>query len=1340
MAFWLLLAPPTPAMDLPPGFSEEEVGKWWTEPVGIAFDPSSQGVNRVYVWERAGRVFILENGVNSWIPLLDIRDEVGAWSDYGMLGFALDPLFQQNGYIYVTYVVDRHHLLNAGTPTYDPAANEYLAATIARVTRYTARASDGFRTVDPASRRVLVGETVGTGIPILHTSHCPGSLVFGTDGTLLVSTGDAASWEGMDDGGNDGNSFAAQALVDGIIRPKEDVGAFRSQLLDSLSGKILRLDPSTGDGVPSNPFFDPANPRSAKSRVWTLGVRNPYRMTLRPETGSHLSADGNPGVLVLGDVGWEDWEEINVITGGGQNCGWPLYQGLVADPNYQTSPAVNLDAPNPLGGFFKFKDLLVQETLGTPAWPNPTNPAMEIPANTPRFMHRRPVIDVGRNFALGGPARAATFDGLAASETNIGAAGSPVAGPQFLANTSTGGVFYRGTDFPAAYRGTYFHADYVQGWIKNVVFDGEHRPVQVHHFATGGRPIFIATHPSQGGLYYVDMTIPVIRKITYSGGSNSPPVAVASANLRIGGSPLAVQFSSLGSKDPEKTALKYLWDFGDGATSTAAQPAHTFNAADATRFDVLLTVTDAQGATALASVPVFVNHTLPEVELLSPIHGTKYPLTGATDYRLSRRVVEIPNHPTTTRWNVYLQHEHHEHPEPAILTPDGVATLSPVYSATESFSYRIHLTVTDDLGATVERDARLFPNSANTAPQAAWSVPSQSRRPGAEPLVLDADSTVSDGDSAGIEGGWLWVGGSVPANLSILPEGNDARQVNLTGAAVFFGGVEVGTWSVTSDSLSVVFNEAATPATARAILRRIAGQFPDAGARTFTLYCNDGDGGTSAPATLAINVADSAPATPPVLAMIGRQIPGEPEGSVYASFGASNSEAFAGTIKVGTKVTSAIFAPGGRARVKVGDNAPGLAGAKFSRLNSPSGDAALAVLATGPGGVTLGNDTVLLAGLSAGPVRIAAREGTAFADNPALSILSFGSIDATGGPGGAIFFIAKLKGLGVTPADDTALCAALADGRVRLLVRKGAMVGPRKISIIGTLVGIAGTLGEGRWRADAQTIGVRLTFSDLTHSLYSIPATATDASQWVLWASSGAAGSTLASTEIRSFGLPGFGANGVAALANLKAAVGGATTATDQVIFSATAGGLSMLAREGFPTANLVLGNYRTFGDPVSGPIGRTAFYSLAAPNATAPPVACLWYAPGGEMPKLLARVGESAPGGGKFASFVSLALPDGPDSGPAFTALLTVNATAGVTAASNSGLWAANAAGSLNLLLRTGQKLNVRGKERTVKSLSVLKAVPGAIGAASDYDETHFRVSVTFVDGSVVLLELAAP
>ena len=285
------------ALALPPGFVEEDIGGVWTEVAGLTFDASG----RMYVWERAGRVYVVENGVKRPAPLIDLHDEVGGWRDFGLLGFALHPNFAQHAYVYVYYVVDRHQLF-PGPTGYNPDTDDYFNATIGRIVRYTALASDEFNSVDPASRLVLAGATPGDGCPILYESHATGSLVFGTDGTLLAACGDGASYSNLDTG-SQAETYYLQALADGIISTKENVGAYRAQLIDSLSGKLWRIDPLTGAGVPSNPFYDPASPSSKASRVWALGVRNPYRMTLRPESGSHDPADGNPGALYVGDVG-----------------------------------------------------------------------------------------------------------------------------------------------------------------------------------------------------------------------------------------------------------------------------------------------------------------------------------------------------------------------------------------------------------------------------------------------------------------------------------------------------------------------------------------------------------------------------------------------------------------------------------------------------------------------------------------------------------------------------------------------------------------------------------------------------------------------------------------------------------------------------------------------------------------------------------------------------------------------------------------------------------------------------------------------------------------------------
>ncbi|MEO1597569.1 MAG: PQQ-dependent sugar dehydrogenase, partial [Planctomycetota bacterium] len=358
---------------LPQGFYEQGVATGWDQLVGVTFDSTG----RAYPWERSGKIWAVEtDGTRGTEPILDISDEVGGWRDHGLLGVALHPGFRQNGWIYLLYAVDRHHLLYAGTGKYEPGVDEYYGATIGRVTRYTVRSADGFNSVDPESRLVLLGETPQTGIPIVHESHAVGSLVFGTDGTLLLSVGDCASYNGTDNGGQQPGTYVDVALNEGILKPHENVGAFRAQTVDSHCGKILRLNPNNGDGLPSNPFFDSSEPRAPRSRVWALGLRNPFRMTLKPGTGSHNAEDGNPGALYIGDVGYVTWEELNVCDGPAQNFGWPIYEGHHLEPGYAPVLTDNPSAPNPLASgcgidFFRYQDLLVQDTLNEPYWGNP---------------------------------------------------------------------------------------------------------------------------------------------------------------------------------------------------------------------------------------------------------------------------------------------------------------------------------------------------------------------------------------------------------------------------------------------------------------------------------------------------------------------------------------------------------------------------------------------------------------------------------------------------------------------------------------------------------------------------------------------------------------------------------------------------------------------------------------------------------------------------------------------------------------------------------------------------------------------------------------------------------
>ena len=705
------------AQTVPSGFVVTPL-EYWPDIAGMAFDD----IGTMYVWERGGKVSIVENDVKRPTPLIDLTEEVGGWNDHGLLGFALHPNFRQNGYIYLMYVVDHHHLANFGTPSYNPNTNEFTRATIGRITRYTARASDNFRSVDPASRLVLLGETASTGCPILSITHGVGSLVFGTDGTLLASCGDGAM---TGDSGSDPLSYYVNGLSEGIIRPKENIGAFRSQLIDSHSGKILRLDPATGDGVPSNPYYDPANPRAARSRVWNLGLRQPFRMTLKPGTGSHNPAAGDPGVLFLGEVGYSTWEALEISTGPSLNFGWPIYEGLDLSSEFFGDNPENQDAANPLFGingctqrYFRARDLLVQATLATPSWPNPCDASQQVPAAIPHFVHTRPVIDWRHGT---GPSRTGIFSGTSAAVVNIGAAGSPISGPQFGGNCAVGGSFYQGTQFPATYQNSYFFADLGNGWIKNVTFDANGNPVSVRNFVdNAGGVTFVGIHPISGAMYYSRFW-DGIHKVTYVGSGNQPPTAVASSNVSFGPSPRTVQFTGSASRDPEGLPLTYLWDFGDGSpSSTVANPSHTYNAPAGvpTRFDARLTVTDSAMATSSATVLISVNNTPPSVAITTPPDGTLYPLGTPTTYPLTAVVAdsEHPDGQLLYQWQKTLHHNNHIHPD-SIDTAHATSTLvTPIGCDGNLYFYRITLTVTDPAGLSGQDYVDVYPDCANTPP------------------------------------------------------------------------------------------------------------------------------------------------------------------------------------------------------------------------------------------------------------------------------------------------------------------------------------------------------------------------------------------------------------------------------------------------------------------------------------------------------------------------------------------------------------------------------------------------------------------------------------------------
>jgi glucose/arabinose dehydrogenase len=295
----------TAAQTLPPGFVAEPIGSGWNRPVALTFLDSE----RLLVAERAGRVWYVVAGERRNL-VHDLARETLSNGDRGMLGMAVAPDFDLTGWLYLLFVVD------------SGARPDEAGTGFARLIRVrTELTSSGELVALPETREVLLGDTWSTGIPSCHLSHTVGSLRFLSDGSLVLASGDNAHYDFVDTGGTDPNCFAP-----GRTPIDQDLGAFRSQYDRTLCGKVLRLDPTTGLGLPDNPFFT-GNPAALLSREWARGLRNPFRFTLVPGTGPREA-------LFVADVGWNAWEEVELCLGG-ENFGWPCFEGRGPQPAYR---------------------------------------------------------------------------------------------------------------------------------------------------------------------------------------------------------------------------------------------------------------------------------------------------------------------------------------------------------------------------------------------------------------------------------------------------------------------------------------------------------------------------------------------------------------------------------------------------------------------------------------------------------------------------------------------------------------------------------------------------------------------------------------------------------------------------------------------------------------------------------------------------------------------------------------------------------------------------------------------------------------------------------------------
>ncbi len=542
------------AIDLPPQFVAQSAvpGVTFDFPTALAFLPDG----RLLVAEKRGRLWMVTNGVRATEPLWDERDEVFVAGDCGILDVTVDPHFYQNHFIYLLYVVE---------PDSDGFDDDDDA--FGRLTRYQV-AFDDSSTLVESSRTILMGTTWSNAPCVGAAAHAGGSLRWGEDGTLLVSVGDGGHYAVPDPGGLDPGMFGP-----GKVDPSLDIGAYRAQDIGSLNGKILRLDPETGWGLPSNPFWN-GDPDAARSKVFAYGLRNPFRFAIAPGTGSTDQADGRPGTLWIGDVGWAKWEELDVAVNGGLNFGWPCREGFPVDTDY-------VDGPQP-------------SRMGCGTAGSAVNPS--------------------------------TFHAPLAVTSHYDSAGSVP--PGVMGNCIITGSFVTNPNFPSGYRGLYV-ADFGAGWIR--VFHPLADSLGTFtDFATNADgPVDLEVDPVTGDPVYVAINTGQVMRLRYIGGPNHSPVAVAAASPTAGPSPLVVTFSSAGTNDPDGDLLAYGWNFGDGQGSTIANPVHTY--ASPGSYLAILNVSDGVGGVAIDSVTILVSDggAFPSTSVLDDFNRPSGALGGA---------------------------------------------------------------------------------------------------------------------------------------------------------------------------------------------------------------------------------------------------------------------------------------------------------------------------------------------------------------------------------------------------------------------------------------------------------------------------------------------------------------------------------------------------------------------------------------------------------------------------------------------------------------------------------------------------------------------------------------
>ncbi len=546
----------------------------FTEPTEMAVLPNLD----ILVTQRRGEILIYKNQTKKLKEAgkLDVyfkTNAPGVNAEEGLLGMAADPKFAVNKYIYLFY------------SPFDKSVN--------RLSRFKL-VND--QIVKESEKIVL--EFYSQRDICCHTG---GSIAFGSDGLLYVSTGDNST------------PFDApnQKFVNKGYAPLDNRKGFEqydarrsSGNTNDLRGKILRIrvNEDATYSIPDGNLFPKNDPKS-RPEIYVMGNRNPYRISVDQKTNflywGEVGPDASNDDALRGPRGYD---EVNQARKAG-NFGWPLFIGN----NY---PYKAYDFTNGENG-----------NAFDPAAPinnSPNNTGLtQLPPTQPAFIWYP--------------------YGLSNEFPQVGAGGrTAMAGPVYYAKANS--------PYPAYYNGKLIIYEWVRGWVKAVTMNAAGDYISMEPFLSKvslAAPIDMELGPD-GKLYILEYgkgwfsknPDAAITRIDYMKGNRPPSVESLDIAKTSGLLPYKLT-ATVKAKDPDGDALSYVWNLGKGIIKTTTTPTVQYTYTKAGEYPVSVTVMDKSKAAAKSQViPVFAGNEHPSIDILLAGNKSFYFPNKVVDYKV----------------------------------------------------------------------------------------------------------------------------------------------------------------------------------------------------------------------------------------------------------------------------------------------------------------------------------------------------------------------------------------------------------------------------------------------------------------------------------------------------------------------------------------------------------------------------------------------------------------------------------------------------------------------------------------------------------------------------------